>query len=273
MKKLIFLSSVLLLNLACNSDDDNTDTNEEAPVLVTKINYDGNIFNLKYDGTKIVEVSNTTDADKTAYTYTGNLINQIKEYDSTGKLYSTTDLTYENDRLVYTKENGITSGSNASYTKTFTYSYPNATTVNCTRIYNYTFNNQLMTIKDEIVYTISNDNIIAEKDKYWVNNVYNGEITNNISYDNKKQPFDNILGFDKIRIYNYEETESILGGRNNPITKSHTNVTVNSGTTSYREEYSNTYDSKNYPTQVIEKQYGSNNQLNSTFVTNYTYNQ
>ena len=129
-----------------------------------------------------------------------------------------------------------------------------------------------MTIKDEIVYTISNDNIIAEKDKYWANNVYNGEITRNLIYDDKKQPFDNIVGFDKIRLFNYRYTDDKLGGKNNLLMLSQNQVLSDNTTYKYRTEYSSTYNSKNYPTQVIEKQYGSNNQLNSTFVTNYTYN-
>jgi len=273
MKKLIFLSSVLLLNLACNSNDDDSEVTTETPVLVTKAVFDDGTYIFKYDGNKLIEITSPDDSEKTTYTYSGNLISQIKDYDVDGKLVNTSILTYENDKLVLVKQNGITSGSNTPNSRTYTYSYPNATTVNCTRIYNYTFNNQSMTIKDEIVYTISNDNIIAEKDKYWANNVYNGEITRNLIYDDKKQPFDNIVGFDKIRLFNYRYTDDKLGGKNNLLTLSQNQVLSDNTTYKYRTEYSSTYNSKKYPTQVIEKQYGSNNQLNSTFVTNYTYNQ
>lgn len=114
MKKLIYLSSVLLINLACNSDDNDTDTSVETPVLVTKLNVDGETANIKYDGNKIIEVALEKDLDKTVYIYTGNLISQIQEYNSEGKLFSTSTLSYENDRLAVVKVEGTTSGSNAA---------------------------------------------------------------------------------------------------------------------------------------------------------------
>lgn len=82
----------------------------------------------------------------------------------------------------------------------------------------------------------------------------------------------NILGFDKISLYNYEQFDHKFSGKNNAKLYSQTNKPVDSQATNYKVESSLSYNAKNYPTQDIEKYY-SGNQITNTFITNYTYNQ
>ncbi|WDF45510.1 hypothetical protein PQ459_11445 [Chryseobacterium sp. KACC 21268] len=271
MKKLIILSFTFLFILACKSDDDVDNTNE-TPVLLTKFIKNDFTYNLKYDGNKLVEVTSNHNSYKKSYTYNGNLITKITEfedYNSDGTVNETANLVYENDRLVLVTVNGITSTSDIPYTRTFKYSYPNQTTINCTKTYNYTF----AVAKDELTYTISNDNVVQVKDKYFTDNIFLGEITVSNSYDDKKEPYANILGFDKIKLYNYETDKYLRGSKNNLLKVMQTNVSEINGTSKYRVEYFNSYNSNNYPIHIIEKYFYSDNEPAINDVTSYSYNQ
>lgn len=273
MKKNLFLSSLIFLSLSCSSTDDEPEiVDPQYPVLVTKAIVDGDVYTVKYDGIKILEESNADGSDKFVYTYTGNLITQIKDYFN-GSLSSTTDFTYDNDKLINVKKVGLTLGSNTANTETRTYTYPNSTTVNCTQIRNYTFAGNAQTDKSEIVYTVKNDDIISSKETYYHNNVLSGNITENYTYDDKNNPYKNVLGFDKIELYNYWTSNDNLSSKKNLVLFTNANTPTSSSSFSYRLVYTTSYNDKNYPNQITETQYNSSNQAGSSHTTVFTYNQ
>ena len=262
-----------LITLACNSsDDDEPTTTEETPVLVTKFTDEDFNMSFKYDGVKLLE-DNTNDGRKTTYVYTGNLITQTKEYQN-GTLTETADFTYDtNSKLALIKTVGTTIGSNTPNNYTYTFEYPNPSTVICTRVRNYTFAGNPQVSKDVLTYSFTNENIVLVKDAYYSNNVLTGNITRTYTYDDKKSPFVNILGFDKLLIYLSYTYSDELTGKNNLLSLSQTNVQVNSNTSSYKKNYSINYNDKNYPTQIVNKYYDGNNVLISSGVSTYSYNQ
>ncbi len=274
MKKNIFLSSLIFLSLSCSSsNDDDTETEVvETPILVTKAIVDGDVYTVKYDGVKILEESNADGSSKFVYTYTGNVITQIKDY-SNGSLRSTADFTYDNDKLINVKEVSITSGSNTTSTKTLTYTYPNSTTINCTQIRNYTFAGNSQTDKSEIVYTVKDGDVISSKEKYYHNNVLAGNLTETYTYDDKNNPYKNVLGFDKIELYNPWASNDNLSGKKNLVLFTNANTPTSSSSSSYKIVYTTSYNDKNYPNQITETQYDSSNQAGSSHMTIYTYNQ
>lgn len=273
MKTNLFLSSLIFLSLSCSSSDDEPEiVDPQYPVLVAKAIVDGEVYTVKYDGIKILEESNSDGSDKFVYTYTGNLITQIKDYYD-GSLSSTTDFTYDNDKLINVKKVGLTLGSNTANTETRTYTYPNSTTINCTRIRNYTFAGTSQTDKSVIVYTVKNDDIISLKETYYHNNVLSGNVTETYTYDDKNNPYKNVLGFDKIELYNYWASNDNLSSKKNLVLFTNTNTPTSSASSGYKLVYTNSYNDKNYPSQITETQYTSSNQAGSIHTTIFTYNQ
>ena len=269
MKKIIILSSLAFVGLSCSSND-NEDYTEivETPTILTKVIVDGDVYNIKYEGNKILEDTSADNEHKFVYTYTGNVITQVKDYYK-GSLTITTDFTYDNDKLINVKEVGTTSGSNTPNVRTLTFSYPNSTTINCTKIRNYTFAGNPQVDKSEISYTVNNGEVTSSKEIYYHNNVLAGNIVEAYTYDDKNNPYKNILGFDKIALYNTWIFNDNLSSKRNLIAVSSTNTPVNSTASSYKLSFTNSYNDKGYPTQVKQMQDGTT----SSRTTNFVYNQ
>lgn len=274
MKKIIILSSLALIGLSCSSND-NDDTTEvvETPVLLTKMIVDGNAVSIKYDGNKIVEVATPVDNGKTVFTYTGNLITKVTDYDDKGLVTGTADYTYDKDKLIHVRDASTTMGSNTPNIYTLTFSYPNSTTINCTEIRNYTFAGNPQVAKSEITYTVNNGEVISAKEIYYHNNTLEGNIVATYTYDDKNNPYKNILGFDKLGLYNPLEPNGNLSMKRNLTTATGTNTPVNSSASGNRSVFTNSYSDKGYPTQIKETQYGPNNEPRSSRTTSFVYNQ
>ncbi len=273
MKKNLFLSSLIFLSLSCSSTNDETIPGDPPyPILVTKAIVYGDVYTIKYDGVKILEESNADGSNKFVYTYTGNAISQIKDY-SNGSLRSTADFTYDNEKLINVKEVSTTLGSNTINSETRTYTYPNSTTINCTLIRNYTFAGNSQTDKSIIVYTVKNGDIISSKETYYHNNVLAGNVSETYTYDEKNNPYKNVLGFDKIELYNPWTSNDNLSGKKNLVLFTNANTPTGSAGSSYKIVYTTSYNDKNYPNQIIETQYNASNQAGSSHATIFTYNQ
>lgn len=269
MKKIIILSSMALIGLSCSSND-NDDITEvvETPVLLTKTIIDGDVYNIKYDGTKIVEQTSDDNKRKLVYTYTGNLITQVRDYDK-GSLTITTDFTYDNDKLINIKEVLATYGNNGPYVRTHTFSYPNSTTISCTNIQNYTSAGSTWSSKSEETYTVNNGEVMSFKAIYYHNNILMGNMVETYTYDDKNNPHKNILGFDKIALYNLSTFNDNLSSKRNVITISRTNMPVNSTAYSEKFSFTNSYNEKGYPTQIKKTEDGTA----GSRTTNFVYNQ
>lgn len=267
MKKLILISSLVIIALSCSRSNDTPEAASETPVLLTKvISQDGTTSHYKYNGTKVSEILYNY-GYKDVFTYNEDVITKIISYNSNGAITETIDFTYENNVL---KTVSISNAANTSKT-VYSYSYPNSSTVVCTKIRNYMFNGSMQTVRDINTLTTNNGNVISEDVVYYYNNVLSGNITANYTYDDKKNPTKNITGFNKISIFIFDYIGENTGTSNNMLSKSQLNVLTNGSSSSYTNTNTITYNSNGYPTQIIEKQHNGST-LNSAFVTNYEYN-
>ncbi|MFZ0596127.1 MAG: hypothetical protein WAM46_04030, partial [Flavobacterium sp.] len=107
MKKILFLFSALSMVLisSCSSDDSSTDEGSATllPQKITETTVENGksgslVYTLTYDGNKLKDIA-TTDASRTVYTYTGDVITKVESYKS-GVLQSTDTYAYENGKLM-----------------------------------------------------------------------------------------------------------------------------------------------------------------------------
>lgn len=265
MKKLVLLLSLALISVSCGRDDDET-TNpiDEIAILPTKISGDSELGVIRYDGNKILETK-SNDGFKVVYEYSGNLITKMIGYNANGTKVTTTDFTYSNDKLTnvtFVEDDVLIKNS---------YSYPNATTVNSTEISTIVSQGTTTTYKDVTTFTLDKGNIVAEELAYYLNNTLRGNISVTYTYDDKNSVMKNITGWDKISVYMFEGG-NFTTVNNNVLTKNHINNPVGSSQSKYRVVNDITYSANNYPTQIISKQYGNNNELNSTNTDFFEYN-
>ncbi|MBR9758333.1 MAG: hypothetical protein GYB39_09620 [Algicola sp.] len=177
MRKLVFtLFAVLLITLSsCSSDDSPESSNppvSSADVLLTKITetYDDGTsasINFSYEGNKII--SAFSEGYEETYTYTGDLLTQINEYEE-GALISQTVLEYDSqDRL---RTEVYTSG-NINQTNEYTYNEDGTITMNENDVNTY-------------ILTFNNGNLMSEDH-------VDGNQDYTFTYDDKKSPFYNIF--------------------------------------------------------------------------------
>jgi len=267
MKKLILSLSLALFAISCSSNDDDETTVpvEETPVLPTKSSSSNESpATIKYNGNKILE--STWVDGKFVYEYTGNLISKTIEYNAAGNKIGTTDFTYSNDKLIKV----VNTGTN--FSETITYSYPTANTINATDTRNSTFMGSPIVNKDVVTYTLSNGNVDSEESTYYHNGVLAGKLSVTYSYDGKNSVCRNILGFDKIMIYNFARVDENTSCFNNLLIKNQTNAQVGYNVSKYKNVNTITYSAAGYPTQIITNQYNESNQLNSTSTNFFEYN-
>lgn len=189
IKKTLYLFSAILLVLtSCSKDETTTEQVSSAPVFVKKIIRIHNTNNpggtteteyYKYDGNKIVSVTESVLGFVSTYTYTGNVITKIEERVN-GDFRNSNEYTYYNGKVVVR----VFKSRYGSTTLTTTYSYtynPNGTVS-----YNSTGNYQ-----STGVLTFLNGNLVKNETFYngSPNTIYTFE------FDTKNNPFKNVLGF------------------------------------------------------------------------------
>lgn len=228
MKKLKLSRLVLLLTvtlLSCSKDGD-LPTDSTSQILPKRINFIENTSIDKvgkdtyftYNGNKIV--SDIYDGkSKNIYTYTGDLITKVESYDY-DKLTYTMDYTYTNGKLTSIKEQEP--------------SYPSVTT-------NFIHNT------DGTISYSSNGNgkgKLTFKDGNQIENASEGDNgTETYEYDNKNNPFKNVLGVSAL-LFNYKERGAHLNAAKNNYIK---RTDIYNGTTSILSTSIITYDTNGYP--------------------------
>ena len=265
MKKIVLLASLTLIFASCGRSNDNTneiivDPPKEVLTLPTKVSGSYGVRTIKYDGNKFYEIM-MSDL-KMVFEYTGDLITKITSYDSKGIKIQTVDLVYSNGKLT----NVSSHEGNDKYT--YVFSYPDANTINTTKIRN----NGTSLYRDEESYVLKNGNVISEEMLYYLNDKLYGKINVAYTYDDKNNVFKNVLGFDKAKMYLLYELGVNMIGNNNLLTKEHMNRPVTGGISKYKVINDISYSSSNYPVQIISKQYGANDQLQGTETDFFEYN-
>ncbi|WP_223678718.1 hypothetical protein [Flavobacterium hibisci] len=236
MKKILFLFGALAFALTSCSSDDDSSGSSDLVLLKKEISTDSDgdkvITNYAYDGNKIVKITVDGSTDGVYFTYTGNLITKMEfkydgdveqinkyEYDSNNLLISfvmTEPLEEYGFKEVYKYE---TDGSIT--VTTFRGDDVAQTTANGTR---------------KITFTAGEITKITSTDSP----------SRSYTYDDKNNPFKNILGYDKISFVEGEASgivHNIVSEKdldNNEVTSS----------------YVFTYNAANYPTKVTESEEG-----------------
>ncbi|WP_347050687.1 hypothetical protein [Flavobacterium olei] len=189
MKKILCLFGALALSLTSCSSDDNSSDPGTANALPTKITEtivengkSGSLdYTFTYDGNKLKQIS-LSDASKSVYTYTGDLITKVESYKS-GVLFSTDVYAYENGKLI---SKITTNAFNATSQEKLTFVYNANGTVNVNQ--SEIINKQEIKYDTTTLYTFANGNMISSE-------YYDGvkeKITS--TFDDKKSPFVNITG-------------------------------------------------------------------------------
>ena len=261
MKKLLYLLFAICLT-GCGSDDDGiSDTDgTDTQLLVKSINWtfseggpliDYGLEEFTYDGNKIVQVVRTLEDSRgttvthtVKYIYTDNLISRISSYNNNQELQEQTFLEYDNsDRLIYIE---VSRNGQLEYDASLAYGSSNTS-------FAYT-----ATGVSDVFYTettkfqISNGNIVS-----FEGNGIDAQ-SMNCSYDNKHNPFKNIIGRGALHsgIYlNLTESREIWDycyGENNIVAFEYTdNNEVSSRLTTYD------YNDEDYPRNIVTENSGT----------------
>lgn len=227
MKKLFALVSAFALVFTSCSNDEDDNSNNIPDVLVTKIieTYDDNstyTTEYVYSGTKLVS-STGSDGEYELFTYTGNLITKIEYFLSDDTLDELETYTYDSsDRLI-------------SFVRVF----PTNTDWGNKETYTYNTNGTI-----SVNYYSGDYNSQTNLDQTGVITFLNGEIsqiatsdgnTDDYTYDNKNNPFKNVLGYNKIYF-----TDALTDGVVNNV------VTMTSSLTGGSYVNTNTYNSNDF---------------------------
>lgn len=236
MKKLLCLFSAALLALASCSNDDNNSSNPASSILVKKITEFENDKSVSrdvlYSGNKIVKITDT-DGSVTKFTYTGDVIAKIENFDEKGELDGTTEYSYVNGKLANEVEKE----------KDATYYYKTKYIHNADGTIDYdSFRGVVATGVEEEYgatgkYTYKDGNLVKLEVSY-----YGSERSYTYEYDAKNSPFKNVTGFslllgDEPAVNNVIKETSISGS----------GVNVNTSVITYTYKY----DANNYPTEKV----------------------
>lgn len=193
MKKLLYLFSAVALTLtSCSNEDDSN--NSSSSVLLTKIieTFEDNstlTTEFRYSGTKLTRI--TDDDGRFDFTYTNDLITEVKYYES-NTLLQTETYQYDSSGRVTTYVIIDNIDTDWGSKETYTYNTNGTVSVNY-----YSGDASSQTNLDRtgtITFLNGEINQISFSD---------GKIIT-YSYDNKNNPFKNVTGYDKINFCNQE---------------------------------------------------------------------
>jgi hypothetical protein len=261
MKKTIAIALVALglqLSLnSCSKDDSPAPEPTPTPALVLlkkAINTNGNYnttSTITYNGNKIVEINSTrtgqdSGTGKIVFTYTGDLITKVTEYNN-GVLSDQTDYTYENNKL---KSYVLIEGG-GQYKSKGVYIYnPDGTVTRESYSIDIATGVETNNDRDKVM-TFANGNLVKEVEisNYYDSNgvlVSTSKYTETYEYDTKNSPFKNILGFNIYFDDPYEMTQT-----NNMIKRTVLQESINNGQAQEPSTYIYTrtyeYNSNGYP--------------------------
>ncbi|MCS3867379.1 hypothetical protein J3D55_000295 [Chryseobacterium ginsenosidimutans] len=270
MKNYYLLLPIFLLASCSSGTDeatDNSGSDNNTPVLVTKMVEDGETYTFTYNGTKISEKKHSS-GDATTYTYTGDLITKFVEKD--GSITESTVLTYDSSSRLSKKVMTHTSTGINNYTTTIDYTYLTINNVKIVETTNNPTANYTKTHTRDVL--LNTDNSL----KGWTTTVTetqsSGTLTGSggllgVLYDSSNSPFKNITGYLKII-----DAEGMTGSPHNLLNYSDKVSYTDGGweTTIFSSVLE--YNSSSYPTKETKKYKDQNGTLYSTRINTYEYN-
>lgn len=249
MKKFLCLVGTLTLLLtSCSSDNSAPDISIDTTTKPTKMfflqpdNTPIYVTDMLYDGNKLVS---GTDDDGYAikYTYTGNVISKIEQYEPGNVLTLTTELLYSNGKLTTQIER---QPNKTSYFETkYTYSNDGVISYEGREVNS----NNIAVSMGKFTYKDGN---VVKKETYYqgkIDAVYSYE------YDTKNNPQRNILGFNLL--INWPTTSSV-----NNLVKYREVLNAE-----FDNSYTYTYNENNFP--IEQKRFGKNGVLEA--ITKFVY--
>ncbi len=210
MKKVLLFCCIAALSFISCSKDDSAAV-AETIILPKKVISSSSLGGtsttiITYDGAKLVEVSNGN--DKSKFTYNGDMIVKVQEFDGSA-LDGTTDYVYDNNKLksALSVETSVNQNTGA------------VTVISTRRVYTHNANGTILEesftrdpttgaltfLNNKSTYTFSNGNLVKEVNSRTT--TYNNGNTNvtqvytntdTYEYDTKNNPLMNVVGYNKI---------------------------------------------------------------------------
>lgn len=251
-KKILFLLILPFLN-GCSSDGSNEDSNSDVqlqnvPLKITETIYFGSSSDVtttkfNYAGGKLISLEKLNEPRKTLITYNGDKPVKFSIYNN-GVLVKEQNINYQGDKLLSVIDSQNLEKTEFYYTNevldliTHSQSSGGSWITNSTD--KYFFSNSNLIKKYHTTYYPSASAIKIEYD-----------------FDTKNNPFKNLNKYLKLLL----EYETIEVGNLNNSTSARYYATVSSTTPESNRNFVNTYNSNNYPTEVIKYLTESNAQL------------
>ena len=251
MKKvfyLFFITIFVTTLTSCTAESEDT-TQDKLVKKIIELNQDGtsSTFNFTYNGEKIISIESEETSKK--FTYFGNLITQIIEFNKTTQVQTTFDYFYTNNLLTKVI-------STDNYTLNYTHQADGTITYEKTTIDN---NRNIVLLFKGIIYMDSN-NIVDDKKTFETNKtkiVSKEEL--NFSHDSKRNPFYNIVGFAKL--LDYSKIISVNNALSFIEVSSMTNMETEQITSSLRQNINKLkYNDFGYPEEIISDKFVFENQ-------------
>lgn len=240
MKKVfqyLSLCFIVFSFVSCSSDNET-----DSPVLLKKLTSlnmgQNSSYTFSYNGTKLTKVAFEIEAFSDGsgydlYAYNGNLISEIKTFNTANQNTAITTFTYNsNNQLIQAVK--VQPASNYGFKSIFTYNADNSVTVT-----GFSGNSAIQNNPSDIV------------EKYYF---FNGEVTqkefisnsNNFSvaytYDNANHPLHNVTGINAIKLYSFI-AEGLFGMQHNVTQR----ITTVSGESPMAVNLEADYNTNNYP--------------------------
>jgi hypothetical protein len=243
MKKIIALSSIFILLCSCSSDyNDDLVPIVLVKKIITKNMNDNSVINItefEYDGNKISKSFGQNNI--LSYTYTGDLITNIKIYDLNNTLMFEYLYSYENNNLVESTYKMLL--NNVCEKRLYTYN----TNQTVDLIY---YKGDLITqntlYKTGII-TIQNEEVVSVVVQDHINSINRNST---YIYDNHNNPNKNVVGFNKLNV----ELDRVGGTFQNPISN-----TNNYNNSVVMTDYTYVYNSTSFPiTSTLNNNSGIN---------------
>lgn len=246
MKKIIGLFAfVALLLTSCSSSDSAATSESDVLVKRTIRTYSGGgsvtTVDHTYSGKKAVKSTNSN-GNYELYTYTGDLITQVKNYNASDVHVETETFTYDSDKKLesYVRVNVV---GNTGIKQTYVYN-TNGTVSTTT----YSGNATSQTTQTETgTIVISGGEVVVQTSS--------GGAMHTYTYDTKNNPFKNITGFDKIMVIGGVATGGVQH-----------NILTDNDDAGYVYNFAYTYNAANFPTSATKSEGGS-----SIYTTEYIY--
>jgi len=249
MKKILCLFSALALVLTSCSSDDNQDSNVVLPrtIKYSNIQYpsDNSSYVSTYDGNKVVSVKD--EAGRTYYTYEGSQIVKEINYDTESGKDIISDIVgykYTNGKLTESTfaEGFSAEFPNGEYQSRYVYIH-NADGTIKKEHYRINTKTGVETKNSTVeVLTFANGNLVKSVE---TDSETGSVFTAVYEYDNKNNPFKNILGFNLL--IGHSEGEGSVSSINNVI--KYTASYEDGGTANvYKREI--LYDANDYPSKI-----------------------